>query len=145
MIPWSSKLTKTVWKSSQSLQSSDKILIENITSQVTDFRDHLTYRGLIFLLKEGKLSKSMREKYIIIIKMSHLSLWKNADHFAEWSISYHHFSKKMRKHLKSIYGVQKNKNEFKWSEWYEMFLIISKNYWLVHWGYVFWQQIISSD
>ena len=84
------------------------------------FRDQLTYMGLTFMLKDGKLSYTpMREKCAAIIKLKLPKSVEYCKSFCSIVTFLSSFFKNLRKHLILIYGLQKKKNKFQWIEEYQ--------------------------
>ena len=79
-------------------------------------RDHLTYMGLILLLKDEKSSyMPMKHKWNAIIMTPPRSVKEWGSHYGIISVLSSIF-KDLRKHLIPIFEIQKNKNKLKWTE-----------------------------
>ena len=80
------------------------------------FKDHSTYMGLIFMLKDVKpLCTLMKIKCSAIINFKPPKLVKNCWSFCGMVNLLSSFLKDLRKHLKPIYELKKNKTKFEWA------------------------------
>ena len=114
---WFSQEKIAFWRFEKPFQSIDQIWIENFTPSMSISQKPHKIQGLTFMLKDDKPSHiPVREKCGVIIKLRSPKSVEDSRPFcskANFSSSFH---KDLRKYLITIYGIQKKKYKFQWSE-----------------------------